>query len=210
MSSREKSMCKGPVTEESRVSTKTWKKTREGGAESREWGKTTGKGRRDTTREPKEYAKTFKNFFVGINVILLTSLQQGNDRIRFGKVACAHAQLCLTLCDPMDCSPPGSSVHGISQASILEWVAISFSRGSLQTQGSNPHLLHLKADSLPLCYLGSPLESGRKGYLLIVAVCVMPCRERLVGISEGMSELPRKGGQPSFCQQQALPAHYTA
>ena len=40
------------------------------------------------------------------------------------------AQLCSTLCDPMDCSPPGSSVHGISQARILEWVAISFSRGS--------------------------------------------------------------------------------
>ena len=40
------------------------------------------------------------------------------------------AQLCLTLCDPMDCSLPGSSVHGILQARILEWVAISFSRGS--------------------------------------------------------------------------------
>ena len=37
---------------------------------------------------------------------------------------------CLTLCDPTDCSPPGSSVHGILQARILEWVAISFSRGS--------------------------------------------------------------------------------
>ena len=40
------------------------------------------------------------------------------------------AQSCLTLCDPVDYSPPGSSVHGILQASILEWVAISFSRGS--------------------------------------------------------------------------------
>ena len=40
-------------------------------------------------------------------------------------------QLCLTLCDPMDCSPPGSSVHGIVQARV-EWVAISFSRGSSQ------------------------------------------------------------------------------
>ena len=40
------------------------------------------------------------------------------------------AQLCLTLCDPMDCSPPGSSVHRILQACILEWIAISFSRGS--------------------------------------------------------------------------------
>ena len=36
------------------------------------------------------------------------------------------AQSCLTLCDPMDCSPPGSSVHGIFQARVLEWVAIAF------------------------------------------------------------------------------------
>ena len=42
------------------------------------------------------------------------------------------AQSCPTLCDPVDCSPPGSSVHGILQARILEWVAISFSRGSSQ------------------------------------------------------------------------------
>ena len=41
-------------------------------------------------------------------------------------------QLCLTLGDTMDCSLPGSSVHGIVQAKILEWVAISFSRGSSQ------------------------------------------------------------------------------
>ena len=40
------------------------------------------------------------------------------------------AQLCPTICDPMDCSPPGSSVHGIVQAWILDWVAISFARGS--------------------------------------------------------------------------------
>ena len=41
-------------------------------------------------------------------------------------------QLCLTLCNPVDRSPPGSSVHGILQARILEWVAISYSRGSSQ------------------------------------------------------------------------------
>ena len=40
------------------------------------------------------------------------------------------AQSCLTLCDPADCRPPGSSVHGTVQARILEWVAVSFSRGS--------------------------------------------------------------------------------
>ena len=42
------------------------------------------------------------------------------------------AQSCLTLCDPIDCSIPGSSVHGIFQAIVLEWTAISFSRGSSQ------------------------------------------------------------------------------
>ena len=41
-------------------------------------------------------------------------------------------QLCPILCDPVDCSPPGSSVHGILQARILKWVAISYSRGSSQ------------------------------------------------------------------------------
>ena len=43
----------------------------------------------------------------------------------------SHAT-CRTLCDLVDCSPPGSSVHGILQARILEWVAISFSKGSFQ------------------------------------------------------------------------------
>ena len=42
------------------------------------------------------------------------------------------AQLCPTLCDPTDCSLQGSSVHGILQARVLEWVAISFSRGASQ------------------------------------------------------------------------------
>ena len=43
-------------------------------------------------------------------------------------------QSCLTFCDPMDCSPPGSSVHGILQARILEWVSVHFSRGSSWTR----------------------------------------------------------------------------
>ena len=42
--------------------------------------------------------------------------------------ACSVAQSCLTLCDPVNCSPPGSSVHGILQARTLEWVVTSFSR----------------------------------------------------------------------------------
>ena len=73
--------------------------------------------------------------------------------------ACVHAQLCLTLCDPMDCSPPGSSVHGISQARILAWAPISFSRGSSppkdQTHAS-PIGRHQQVDSLPLSHQESP------------------------------------------------------
>ena len=45
---------------------------------------------------------------------------------------CSVTQSCPTLCDPLDCSLPGSAVHGILQARMLEWVAIPFSRGSSQ------------------------------------------------------------------------------
>ena len=50
--------------------------------------------------------------------------------LNLGESESEVAQLCPTLRDPMDCSLPGSSVHGIFQARVLEWVAISFSRGS--------------------------------------------------------------------------------
>ena len=80
------------------------------------------------------------------------------------------AQSCLTLYDPMDGSPPGSSVCGILQARTLEWVAIFSSRGSsLPISGweSNPlHLLCLldwQAGSLPLVAPGKPLEGLNSG-----------------------------------------------
>ena len=59
-------------------------------------------------------------------------------------------------CDPTDCSPPGSSVHGILQARTLEWVAHFLLQGIFLTQGSNPSLLHWQEDSLPLSHLGNP------------------------------------------------------
>ena len=55
-----------------------------------------------------------------------------------------HAQSCWTLWDPVDCSPPGSSVHGILQARILEWVAMPSSRGSSQPRDGTLGLLHCK------------------------------------------------------------------
>ena len=59
---------------------------------------------------------------------------------------CLVIQSCPTFCDPMDCTPACSSVHGILQARILEWVAIFFSRGS--SPGIEPRLPELQADSL--------------------------------------------------------------
>ena len=66
----------------------------------------------------------------------------------FGESESEVAQLCLTLCDPMDCSLPGSSVHGIFQVRILEWAAISFSRGPSQPR-IEPRSPALQADALP-------------------------------------------------------------
>ena len=59
------------------------------------------------------------------------------------------ARSCPTLCDPMDWSPPGSSVRGILQARILEWVVISFSRGNLPDPEFEPRSPAFQTDSLP-------------------------------------------------------------
>ena len=64
-------------------------------------------------------------------------------------------QLCPILFDPIDCSPPGSSVHEILQSRILEWVAIPFSRG-FPDSGIKPGSLALQADSLPSEPPGKP------------------------------------------------------
>ena len=100
------------------------------------------------------------------------AVKSGSYEIKGQKVLCRHwetrvrlevlvSQSCLTLCNPMDCSLPGSSVHGFLQARILEWVAIPFSRGS-----SQPRIWTwspaLQADSLPSEPSGKPqgLKSG--------------------------------------------------
>ena len=67
--------------------------------------------------------------------------------------------LCPTLCDPMDCSLPSSSVHGILQARMLEWVVIPFSRGS-SNPGIKPRSPALQADSLLSEPPGKPKNTG--------------------------------------------------
>ena len=74
--------------------------------------------------------------------------------------ACNVTSVLSALCNPVDCSPPGSSVHGISQARILQWVVISFSRGPSWPSWSNLCLLslvHWQAGSVALAPPGKSL-----------------------------------------------------
>ena len=86
----------------------------------------------------------------------LVSFTQAQRKDRNCTCVCSVAQSCPTLGDSMDCSLPGSSVHGIFQARTLEQVAISYSRGS--SQGSNPRLMfsELAGGFFTTCHLGSP------------------------------------------------------
>ena len=85
-------------------------------------------------------------------------------------LACMRArslQSCPRLCNPLDCNPPGSSVHGILQARIREWAAMPYSRGSFQprnqTQISHVYL-HWQQGSLPLAPTGKPFHVSVSSY----------------------------------------------
>ena len=84
-----------------------------------------------------QFSESLISFFIFIlfYCMLLSKLLQ---IVLFSAAATAAKSLqsCLTLCDPIDCSPPGSSVPGILQARILEWVAISFSKRNYKKKGS--------------------------------------------------------------------------
>ena len=92
---------------------------------------------------------------------------------------CMLSLSCLTLCDPMNCSPPCSSLYGIFQARILEQVAISYSRGP-SYPGIKPvsprGLWHWQIDSLPLSHLGSlGIQSGMLlNHFSHVRLCATP------------------------------------
>ena len=87
--------------------------------------------------------------------------------------------LCPTLCDPTDCSPPGSSVHSILQARILDWVAIFSSRGSPQPRDwLNSRflcLLHCRWSLYPLSHLSLnpfPIPPHPRTHLLSLWICL--------------------------------------
>ena len=73
------------------------------------------------------------------------------------KSECQVAQLCLTLCDPMDCSPPSFSIHGIFQARVLEWVAIAFTKaGKWKVKVKSLSRVRLSATPWTAAYQASP------------------------------------------------------
>ena len=80
----------------------------------------------------KALSLQFNSLWFGVLEFLVTFISEicSLSTSQEFKMKVLVTQSCPTLCDPMDCSPPGSSVHGILQARIFEWVAITFSRGS--------------------------------------------------------------------------------
>ena len=104
-------------------------------------------------------------------------------------VCVLDAELWPTLCKPMDCGPPGSSVHGILQERILEWGAICFSRGSSLTQGSNPGLLHCRQIIYHLSY------QGTKSVFLVIKLYSLSIN----GNKQRILNFMQKGSSLSFC-----------
>ena len=84
------------------------------------------------------------------------------------------AQPCLTLCDPMDCSLPGSSIHGIFEARTLESV-VNSSPGDLPTQGSNPGLPHRRQEALLSEPPGESSWTGRIAGQGIIYIHLFEC-----------------------------------
>ena len=91
-------------------------------------------------------------FKKSVKIIKLFPLSKSYDK---RCVLAKLTQLCLSLCDPKDCSLPGSSVRGILQARVLEWVALP-SSGDIPDRGTEPRSPALQADSLPSEPPGKP------------------------------------------------------
>ena len=135
-------------------------------------------------------------------------------------VLCSVAQLCLTLCHPMDCSPPGSSVHGIFQASILEWEAISYSPGDLSDPGIETVSLAspaLAAGFVITVPLGKPHLSHSVQFSSVAQSCLtlcdpmnhstpgLPVHHQLPEFTQTHIHLVSDAIQPSLCLSSLFP-----
>ena len=138
--------------------------------------------------------------------------------IRLVEVEVLVPQSCLTLCDPMDCSLPGPSVQGIFQARILEWVAISFSRGTSQPRDRTRVSCIAGKILYCLSHQGSPglgLEVRtnlfvRGSFSILVGFLFLKTKWvgwyylfSVVCLADGRSKLPRMRTSPYPAQAQA-------
>ena len=118
------------------------------------------------------------------------------------------AESCTILCDPMDCSPSGSSIHGIFQARILEQVAVSSSRGIFQTQGWNPYLLHWQVDFLKLVPPGKPISRASDALIGITSRHPINININILGVSElkcmAMGKFNSDDHYVYFCGKESL------
>ena len=122
------------------------------------------------TRLPSPWDSPSKNTGVGCHFLLQCMQVKGQSEV---------AQSCPTLSDPMDCSPPGSSAHGIFQARVLEWGAIALSKRIFLTQGSIPGLLHWQEDSYESEPPGKPLVKIAMGLLISLCRTAYPALKAL-------------------------------
>ena len=152
-----------------------------------------------------------ENWLFKLNFKLLDPVESwralggGQRKIRLGcgAVMCSAGQSCPALCDPVDCSPPGSSVHGILQARILEWVALPSSRGSSQPRDQKPRSPALRGDS----FLSEPPEKPVEAYSITWGSAVtrfaegsVPTSMRFSWASAGKSQLKKAGGRGNFLE----------
>ena len=130
---------------------------------------------------------------------------KGNSEIKKSKkkkrVKMLVTQSCLTLCNPMDCSQPGSSVHGILQARILEWIAMPSSRGSSQPR--NQTRVSCAAGRF---FIVSAIRKAQrvKGKQLIILCFAFSCESPVHGICVSTPYCPSPSlfffPSPSLCQ----------
>ena len=126
-------------------------------------------------------------------------VKSNNQEVNMIISICLVTQLCPTLCDPMDCSPPGSSVHGTFQARILEWVAIPFSgRSSRPRDGTQVSWIASRWFTIwaLVCSNSRPLSQWCYLTILSSAAPFSSCLQTFPASgSSPMSQLFTSGGQ---------------
>ena len=120
---------------------------------------------------PRPWDSPGKNTGVGCHFLLQCMKVRRESKV---------AQSCPTLCNPMDCSLPGSSVHGIFQARVLEWGAIAFSKGDNPMNTQMCKYKHVFFPKFMILRIRSKLLEGRSFFFLLYAVSPQKLTQNLL------------------------------